>query len=90
MVSFAFRADTLELLEPVVSWARGLAGVDSAARRLDLRGTLRADGRVTGTLRRWKVQGDLEADSTRVATGGFGGAGSLLRCMRAVRWVLGV
>jgi translocation and assembly module TamB len=61
-VSFALRADTLAVLEPLVSWARGLAGVDSAARPLEVRGAVRAGGRVTGTLERWEVTGDLTAD----------------------------
>ncbi len=67
-VAFVVRADTLELLESAVAWARGVAGADSAARRLDLRGAVRADGRVTGTLERWEVQGDVAADSARVGT----------------------
>ena len=65
-VSFALRADTLELLASAVAWARGLAGVDSAARRVDLGGAARATGRLAGTLERWELQGNLAADSARL------------------------
>ena len=66
-LAFALRADTLEVLEPAFSWARGVAGVDSAARRLDVHGSVRAGGRVTGTLESWEATGDLRAE--RVAFG---------------------
>jgi len=67
-VSFALRADTLAVLEPLVSWARGVAGVDSAARRLDVRGALRGGGRVTGSLESWEVTGEFAADRVDFGT----------------------
>ncbi|HVO35885.1 MAG TPA: translocation/assembly module TamB domain-containing protein [Gemmatimonadales bacterium] len=90
-VSFSLRADTLELLESAVAWARGLAGVDSAERRVVVRGALRAGGRVTGSLERWEVQGDLVADSARLGTlavwrGRVGGA--LRRTARGLAFAL--
>jgi translocation and assembly module TamB len=67
-VSFALRADTLELMQPLVSWASGLAGGDSGAPRLELAGAGRAQGRVTGTLDVWEVQGNVGADSAALGS----------------------
>ena len=68
LVSFALHADTLELLQPLVSWASGLAAGDSGAPRLELAGAGHANGRVTGTVEAWEAQGNLGADSAALGS----------------------
>jgi translocation and assembly module TamB len=59
---FAFHADTLATVEPLVAWMRAAIG-DSGLIRLAVRGSARATGRIEGTLDNWEVQGDVVADS---------------------------
>jgi translocation and assembly module TamB len=62
-LSFAFQADTVADLAPLISWLLGAAG-DTAASQLDVHGAGRVTGRIVGTTDAWEVLGD-------VAVGGF-------------------
>jgi len=57
---FAFRADTLDDLSPLVTWIRRAAGDTSLA---GLGGAGRATGRLSGTTAAWEATGDVAADS---------------------------
>ncbi len=69
-VLFELHADTLANLEPLVRWARSVAG-DST--RLDVRGSGSVKGKIVGTTAAWDLSGEVTADSLAYGTLGFQG-----------------
>ncbi len=63
-IRFAFRADTLANLDPLIAWVHRVAG-DTA--RFELRGGGSVAGSLVGTTASWVVQGDLAVDSIAYA-----------------------
>ncbi|HXY20563.1 MAG TPA: translocation/assembly module TamB domain-containing protein [Gemmatimonadales bacterium] len=85
---FAFRADTLEKVWPLVSWARKAAGDTTP---FGLGGAGRVSGQVVGTTAAWTAQGDVSVDSVAlgpIAAMAAHAAGSLERSARG--WVFGL